>query len=249
MVIFDEITIFFILQYLKYINLFTEILPFIFFVIYSNKIDSKNKRVFFIYTAAIAILVFAVVITRYYFSSYASYYLVIRLYNVVEYALLAYLFYLYIKNKIVRLILLYSIIPYTLFCIFDFVKSEGSTLAFLPLIIEYLVLLLFIIYFFFEVMQENVVEPIYKKAIFWISVAFIINFSGNFFLLLSSISSYTNTSFFDAFIIINGTITILKNILLCVAVTLKEEKGNDGLFSDLSIDSKLDSSLPFKNPN
>ncbi len=218
-------------------------------MIYIKKIDSKNKKVFFLYTSLITILVLAVVITRYILNSYEDYYLVIRIYNVIEYSSLAYLFFLYIKNKLIRKILLYSIVPYFLFCIYDFVIAKEPTLAFRPLIIEYIVLLLFIIYFFFEVMQENIVEPIYQKSIFWICVAFIINFSGNFFLLLSSISSFQDASFRNTFTIINGTVTILKNVLLCIAVVLKETNSNIQFYRHPSLDSKLDSVLPLKNQN
>ncbi|MBL0200165.1 MAG: hypothetical protein IPP81_08285 [Chitinophagaceae bacterium] len=144
---------------------------------------------------------------------------------------------------------MYSIIPYTLFCIFDFITAKEPTLALVPLIIEYIVLLLFIVYFFFEVMQQTIVEPIYQKAIFWISVAFIINFSGNFFLLLSSLNSFNNETFRNTFIVINGSVTILKNIFLCIAVVLKENNNDNQVLKDLSIDSELDSFLSFKRQN
>lgn len=216
---------------------------------YYKSIETKNKKVFFLYTLLITLLVIAVVITRYILDSYSSYYIVVRVYNVIEYSALAYLFFLYIKSKLIRTALLYSIIPYTLFCIFDFITAKEPTLALVPLIIEYIVLLLFIVYFFFEVMQQTIVEPIYQKAIFWISVAFIINFSGNFFLLLSSLNSFNNETFRNTFIVINGSVTILKNIFLCIAVVLKENNNDNQVLKDLSIDSELDSFLSFKRQN
>ena len=98
-------------------------------------------------------------------------------------------------------------------------------------------------------MQETVVEPIYQKAIFWISVAFIINFSGNFFLLLSSINSFQDEAFRSTFTIIYSSVTILKNILLCIAVTVRENKNDNQFLNNLSLDSELDTHLPFKNQN
>ena len=98
-------------------------------------------------------------------------------------------------------------------------------------------------------MQQTIVEPIYQKAIFWISVAFIINFSGNFFLLLSSLNSFNNETFRNTFIVINGSVTILKNIFLCIAVVLKENNNDNQVLKDLSIDSELDSFLSFKRQN
>ena len=167
----------------------------------------------------------------------------------IEYSLLAYLFYLYIKNKIVKTILLYSILPFALFAFYDYLTASKPALPFLPLIFEYLVLLIFIIYFFFEVIQETVVEPIYHKSIFWISVAFILNFSGNFFLLLSSVNSFDNEAFRDTFTIIYSSVTILKNLLLCISVYTKDNKSGNDSFNDIAIHTELDSYLPFKNPN
>ena len=195
----------------------------------------------------ITLLVVSVIITRYGFNSFESYYLVTRFYNVLEYSLLSYLFYLYIKNKIVKNILLFSILPFTLFAFYDYFTASKPALPFLPLIFEYLVLLIFIIYFFFEVIQETVIEPIYHKSIFWISVAFILNFSGNFFVLLASVNSFDNEVFRDTFTIIYSSVTILKNLLLCIAVYTKENKIENDLFNNITIDTELDNYLPFKN--
>jgi hypothetical protein len=124
--------------------------------------------------------------------------------------------------------------------------TAKPALPFFPLISEYLILLVFIIYFFFEVLQETVVEPIYHKAIFWISVAFIINFSGNFFLLLYSIKNFDNEMFRNTFTIIYSSVTILKNILLCISVTVKESR-QDNISPPDQIDIDLDSFHPIKN--
>lgn len=197
----------------------------------------------------ITVLIATVILTRYINDSLEQYYLVTRIYNILEYSLLSYLFYLNIKNKIIRNILVVSPLPFILFCIYDFLISTKPNLPFLPLIFEYLILLLFIVYFFFEVIQETVVEPIYHKTIFWISVAFIINFSGNFFLFLYSKTSYNDEAFRRQFLIIYSSVTIIKNILLCIAVALKETKIDNQNLNLSSIDSELDNYLPFKQQN
>ena len=199
------------------------------------------------YSAVIVILVISVLITRYGFKSFTNYYIVTRFYNVVEYSLLAYLFFLYIKNKVIRKILIYSIVPFAIFALYDYLTANKPALPFLPLIFEYLILLIFIIYFFFEVLQETVVEPIYHKSIFWISVAFILNFSGNFFLLLSSVNSFDNEAFRNTFTIIYSSVTILKNVLLCISVYIKENKNESDSFTHITIDPEFDKYLPYKN--
>lgn len=216
-----------------------------FFLFFLRRINSKNKKAFFLYTLVITILVLAVVITRYIYLSYESYYLVVRIYNVLEYSLLSYLFYLYIRSNVIRKLLLFSVIPYTLFCIYDFISTKESTLSFAPIIVEYIVLLVFIIYFFFEVMQHSIIEPIYHKAIFWISVAFILNFSGNFFLFLYSLNSYDDELFKKQYTLINSAFIILKNILLCISILIKEK--NDTPASSNHFEVDLDSFHPINS--
>ncbi len=89
-------------------------------------------------------------------------------------------------------------------------------------------------------MQETVAEPIYQKAIFWISVAFIINSSGNFFLFLYvQFNHEVNIFKTPQYTIIYTTVTILKNLLLCISILIKEKKENlpsNSLF-DIDLDS------------
>ncbi len=236
-----------ILQNLKYITYFTEVLPFIFCLFYFKRINTKNTKVFFLYTIIITVLVFAVILTRYIYNSFSGYYLVTRIYNVLEYSILAYLFYLHTKNKIIRHALLYSIVPFLFFCVLNYLNSAKPGIPFLPLVFEYLILLAFIIYFFFEAIQVVVTEPIYHKPIFWVSVGFIINFSGNFFVLLSSIKSFDDVEFRDVFTVIYSSVTILKNILLCISLTVKETSTDNQTIDYLSLDNELDTNLHFKN--
>jgi len=183
---------------------------------------NREKKVFFLYTIAISILVIVGFSLLYIFNSKENYYLIVRVYNVIEYSLLAYFFSLYIRNKFIKNLLLFSTIPYLLFCIYSFVVAKIPEMPFIPFSVEHILLLIFIIYFFFEVMNESVSEPIYQKAIFWISVAFIINSSGNFFLFLYSKNSYNDEIFKTQYTIIYTSITVLKNILLAVSIIMKE---------------------------
>lgn len=93
-------------------------------------------------------------------------------------------------------------------------------------------------------MQENVIEPIYNKAIFWISVAFIVNFSGNFFLFIYSKNSYADDAFKRQYTLIYSTVTILKNILLIIGVTTKE--AHESKMPNLPHDSEFESFYPYK---
>lgn len=126
-------------------------------------------------------------------------------------------------------------------------NAKVPEMPFVPASVEHILLLIFIIYYFFEVMQLSVVEPIYQKAIFWICVAFIINSSGNFFLFLYSKNSYNDEVFKKQYTLIYTTVTVLKNLLLCIAISMKEKKENH--LQNNFIDVDLDSFKPIKKQN
>lgn len=202
---------------------------------------SKEKRVFFLYTLLITVLVITGFSLLYIYKSKENYFLVVRIYNVLEYSLLAYLFSFYIINKIIRNLLFLSIIGYAIFCVYAFIVSQKPAMPFLPASIEHVLLLIFILYFFFETIQNITTEPVYQKAIFWISVAFIINSAGNFFLFLYSKNSFNDDTFKTQYTIIYGVVTLLKNIFLCISIPIKENPGKSISEQTLNID--LD---PFK---
>lgn len=196
---------------------------------------------FFLYTLLIAVLVITGFSLLYIYKSPEKYYFVVRIYNILEYSLLAYLFSFYIKNHFVRKFLLLSIIGYTVFCVYAFVVANEPAMPFLPASVEHVLLLIFILYYFFETIQNITSEPIYQKAIFWISVAFIINSAGNFFLFLYSKNSFKDDTFKMQYTIIYTTVTILKNIFLCISIPIKESPSKSISEQTLNID--LD---PFK---
>lgn len=118
-------------------------------------------------------------------------------------------------------------------------------MPFIPASVEHIVLIIIIIVYFFEIMQESVVEPIYQKSIFWISVAFILNSSGNFFLFLYSKNSFNDEMFKQQYTIIYTTVTVAKNLLLCISIFIKEKTIDNSAYKLPDID--LDSFNPIKN--
>jgi len=138
--------------------------------------------------------------------------------------LLALFFASHIRKKLPKKILTYLPIVFIAYCIFDFLVEKEPAIPFSTLVIEYIVLTVFIVYFFFETMQEAmVIEPIYHKSIFWICVAFILNFSGLFFLFLFSKYTVNDDLFKKQFTIIYSTVTIIKNLLLCLSIVIRDE--------------------------
>jgi len=221
------------------------LLPFFLCLIFLNRFVTREKKVFFLYTILITILVIVGFSLLYILKSPESYYKVARIYIFLEFTLLSYLFSLYIKNKSVRKLIRVLFIPFLLFGVYDYLREEVPGIPFIPASVSQITVLCIIIYFFFEIMQESVLEPVYQRAIFWVSVAFIINSSGNFFLFLYSKTSYDDDVFKRQYTIIYTTVTVLKNILLCISIPLKDKQ--DSQQPDTPIDIDLDSFHPIKN--
>ena len=80
-------------------------------------------------------------------------------------------------------------------------------------------------------MKLDANESLFNTFIFWFAVALLINFSGNFLLYVYSETSDKEPNFKTNYAIVYSTVTIIKDILLCLAVTMKEDginKSNQG---------------------
>lgn len=177
------------------------------------------------YATCVAFLVSIGVFIRFYLNSVNGFYIITRIYDIVEYTLLSYFFSLHLKNNTIRLILVYSAIPFCIYCLYDFFIAKEPAFAFLPLVTECLVLLSVIIYIFYEKNQIVSKIPLNKSYFFWIAVAFMVYASGNFFLFLYSKNTYNanDETFKNYYTIIYSVITILKNILLCTGISLNSK--------------------------
>ena len=175
-------------------------------------------RVFFIFTFVLALFLILCLSSLYIIESYPLYEIMYRTFIVLEYSLLAYYFTLIILNKKLNTIILVSIAGFALFSIFDYLKSDKFYLSFYPQLIECIMFLFIIVYVFYEKMKNDLTTPIYQLPVFWISIAFLIYFSGNFFLFLYSKNSIQNQEFKFWYHLIYGTVTIMKNLLLCIGI-------------------------------
>ena len=148
-----------------------------------------------------------------------------------------------IKSAIVKKLILFSAILFAIFWTYNFSKTnlEKFHFDFIPLIIESLFFMALIIYYFYEIMRYNYATPLFQLPSFWISVGFIIFFSGSFFLLLYAKTRFSEPEFDTQFAIITSILTIIKNLLLCVALFVNKNlvtyKDNNTLAPNLNLDT------------
>ena len=151
------------------------------------------------------------------------YYLVLRLYSIMEFSVISFFLYYVIKLPLVRILILIVIALFLIFASVDYMLAEKSQFNNHSNLVSSLVLIIFIIYYFYEKMKIVVMYPLYQSIIFWICVAFFLLFTGTFFFFLL-VSYSKDPEFKNQLTYIYSFVTITKNILLCLSLFATENK-------------------------
>lgn len=201
------------------------------------------------YTAVLALFVSLSQLALRYFDSFYFFLLLIRLFLAFEFILICIFYRTVFKTTKIKNILIFAAFFFVIFCIYNFIQSPKAEFDFMPLVVECLFFTIAVLYYFYETMRNNFTTPLFQLPVFWISVAFLIFFSGNFFLFLFSKSMKGDLVFQSQYLIIVCTITIIKNILLCTAIIINKNlasyKNNTSIPSNLN----LNNYEPFNNKN
>lgn len=177
------------------------------------------------------ILVFILIVLHNYFfyfrNSIENLKLTQRVFVALEFSFISILFYYNIQAPYFRKLILILIIPFLVYSVYDFIISERTFFNYYIVVVECLLFLLYIIYFFFEKIKIDTIIPIYQTSIFWIAIAFFIYSSGNFFLFLYKNTSKNDENFQHQYTIIYSSFTILKNILICIGLSIKDRSNEE----------------------
>lgn len=99
-------------------------------------------------------------------------------------------------------------------------------------------------------MKINVLFPIYQTINFWICVGLFIYFTGSFFfLLLISNVSKADIELSRQMTIIYNVVTIIKNLMLGLALIVKEDNSSESKDFRIPDEIDLDNFVPNKNLN
>jgi len=208
-----------ILQNLIYTTYLAELLPFSMGLFFFKKIKSHGVKVFFFYTLFLAILLSLSLYFKLIQNNKVAQLLVNRFALIGEFTLLCFYYYNYLSLRNRKVILIISCVLFTLYSFYDYTTTTNPVdFSYRPLIVECLFFALLIVFFFYEKLKYSIEVPILHTPEFWVSVAFLLYFSGNFFLFLFSTTMLRNTEFRTQYVIIYGTVTIIKDILLTVAI-------------------------------
>lgn len=153
-----------------------------------------------------------------------------------------------VRNAFVKNSIKYSIPFFIVIALVYYFIITPQTFSTIPSILECLLFMIFIIYFFYEKMKTVIMYPLYQSIVFWICVAFFIYFTGNFFFFIFS-NTTQDLSFLKQLLFIYAIVTIAKNLILCLALFANEPIEQNDEILNIPSDINLDDFTPTNPKN
>jgi hypothetical protein len=174
---------------------------------------------------------------------FTFYYNLVNIYSIFEVLIFTVFFrLLYFSSTFQRLSLFFASI-YIFFNLYYLFQRQGFFIY--PLLFEFSILIIYIVFYFFERINYLDVDLL-KRSEFWINSGLFLYFTGNFFYLIFSLSDINQKS--KLFLLsIYCTITILKNLIISIGLSLPEKSNNPDNF--LPFADELEINTIQNNPN
>lgn len=151
-----------------------------------------------------------------------------RIFTAIEYFFITLYIYKTLQvNQLKKIIFAFSILFSTV-SIFDFYRPHQDSFDSLPAGLSAILIILYSTLFFYEQLN-NAKTVIYDDQRFWVIVAFVIYFSGTFFIFIFY-NYYKSPLYISFYSAINGFFTLSRNILLIISIFMGEKKKNDFFF-------------------
>lgn len=215
-----------ILKSLLYTGIFSHLLPLVFFLLFKRNSKEKTLRVILFYVIY-CILNEAL---SYYLQSTKNENFVILLstFTIIEYSFFCYFIYQILPKNPARKLVPIAWMCFLSFAFIDFfyVNKMGGFDSF-AIGIESIVIIVFCIYYLYLQIKNANDLMIYSTFNFWIIITFLIYFAGTFFLYIMTENMVYDVAFQKLYFIINISFNILKNILLCIAMTMRTDDSSD----------------------
>ena len=202
---------------LRSVSIFSDILPIIFFILFTKRNKKEGLWVIFLYS----ILSFVAdnsfnrlpqVVDFYVYSSF----------TIIEYTLFTFFLYKALKEKLFKYILITGSVVFYAIAIFNLFKEKKETFDSLAASVECILAIIYIICFLYEQIKDPANSFIYYSKKFWIVIAFFLYFSSTLFLFVYA-DNFTNEEHKNYWNI-NFIFNILKNAALSLAFVMKKRE-------------------------
>ena len=197
-----------------------ELLPVVFYLIFLRRNKDEGLQVVFIYClCSLGVEILAPGLTKafgikkFYFFAF---------FTIVEYSLLTLFLYRSIRNKRQKIIPIIGSLVFIGTAIINLLQRKRSAFDSLSASMEAVLLIIYSIIFLYEQIKDPSILFVYYTKKFWVVVAFFIYFSSTLFLFLYA-ATFTIKEH-DNYWFINNIFDIIKNILFCIAFSMKKSK-------------------------
>lgn len=198
-----------------YFSVFTEIIPVIFYLLYSKN-DKRLRVIFFLLIINFLTDIYGI----YSLANLKSNFISFNAYQLIETICISFFYKEILDYKYINKIITAIISLFFIFWIFEFIKLGKTEFLYNCITIENIFIIVFAVFYYIEQIIQLNKNDLYVSPQFWVVTAFFISAAGTFFLLLY-IPSVDFKNQFKYYNFINYIFVIIRNILLAVAMFMK----------------------------
>lgn len=211
------------MKLLLYFGILIPLLPLMFFFLFKRNSHQKTLRVILFY------IIYCIIneALGYYLQreQNSNFAFVLYSFTIIEYSFFCYFIYLILPKNFAKKSIPFLWIFFIIFTVIDYVfYNKGREFDSFSVGVEAIIVISLCAYYLFSQVKGSNDLLIYSTFNFWVVITFLLYFSGTFFLYLFTDKMLMSPQFQKLYFIINISFNIFKNILLCVAMTMKVEK-------------------------
>ncbi|OJJ18600.1 hypothetical protein BKI52_23600 [marine bacterium AO1-C] len=148
----------------------------------------------------------------------------LHIYVIIEFALLAWMYQLYLYRFYPKYLIPIVIVGFTLLSILNSIFIQTIyTFNTYARALENLLLIVFALSFFYKLLKELKIKYLEKKPIFWINTGILIYFSGSLFIFIFSNFLVTRRELNTQMWIIHAFLNIFHNVFYAIGLWLSRE--------------------------
>ena len=209
-----------IFNIISYVQVFSHLLPLVFFLVFKRNTTEKSLKVIFFYIVYSLINEFL----GYYLHEihFRGTFIFFTFFTVIEFICFSLFYYYAVSFKPAKKIVIILLTLFLTFSLIDFfLVNQMNSFDSIEVGIEsIIIILLCILYLIIQLKSTNNLF-VYSTSNFWIIITFLTCLSGTFFLYIMAESMISTKAFLVQYGIINSVFNILKNVLLSIAMLMK----------------------------
>lgn len=227
---------------ITYISNFSDLLPLVFFLLFKKNNNEKSLRVIFYYV--LYCIVNEAIGYYFYEIHFKNIFIVFAIYTVVEFSFFCFFYYYAMPSGGMKK----AVLPiwglfFTFSCIDFFLINQMNAFDSITSGVESIFIILLCINYLVVQLKGSNNLFVYSTSNFWIVITFLIYLSGTFFLYIMTENMIKDRAFRIQYLIINSAFNILKNVLLSIAMLMKETPPNEQVKKSKNWDDRLSYNL------